>query len=350
MPALKHSRSGVKKPSAKRHLLSVARLRLIPLTLTMLCLLLFLKLNDLYVESRTLNELLSTRNALAADAPSKEGETDKAKSEGNPDEKSAESKEGSKSEGKTEEKPAAEAGDIKTSDTKPAEAASGDKPAEGAPAAESDKEKPADDKKKEDKKEDKKKEEDEPKTFGAGKTSIKAIEELKSKQQVPQYSQSELDLLQNLVKRRQEIEKREQEFEVKSAVLDATQRRIDERIAEMKALQGELSKVVEQYNKHQDAEIRGLVKIYETMKPADAANIFNELDMPILLEVIDKMSERKVAPVLAGMTPKRARDVTQQLAEMRRGRVAAQKAAQAEAAPPPANAVAPAQPAQAPAK
>ncbi|MFN7401895.1 MAG: MotE family protein, partial [Alphaproteobacteria bacterium] len=67
-------------------------------------------------------------------------------------------------------------------------------------------------------------------------------------------------------------------------------------------------------------EIRGLVKIYEAMKPLDAAAIFNEMEMPILLEVIDKMSERKVAPVLAGMNPKRARDVTQELAEMRKVR------------------------------
>ena len=74
------------------------------------------------------------------------------------------------------------------------------------------------------------------------------------------------------------------------------------------------------YNEKQDTEIRGLVKIYEAMKPLDAAAIFNEMEMPILLEVIDKMSERKVAPILAGMSPKRARDVTQELAELRKVR------------------------------
>ena len=49
--------------------------------------------------------------------------------------------------------------------------------------------------------------------------------------------------------------------------------------------------------------------------------------MPILISVIDKMSERKVSPILAAMSPKRARDVTQELAEMRRARAATANAA-----------------------
>ncbi len=43
-----------------------------------------------------------------------------------------------------------------------------------------------------------------------------------------------------------------------------------------------------QYNDKEDSKIRSLVKIYENMKAKDAARIFNEMEMPILLEVIDK--------------------------------------------------------------
>jgi flagellar motility protein MotE (MotC chaperone) len=76
--------------------------------------------------------------------------------------------------------------------------------------------------------------------------------------------------------------------------------------------------VLAQYNEKQDSQIKSLVKIYESMKPEEAAAIFNEMEMPILLDVIGKMSERKVALVLAGMNPKRARDVTQELADKRK--------------------------------
>ena len=101
-------------------------------------------------------------------------------------------------------------------------------------------------------------------------------------------------------------------------MLEATEQRINGRIDEMKTLQTEVKALIDNYKAQQDADVKSLVKIYENMKPADAAAIFDELDMPILLSVIDKMSERKVAPVLAAMTPKRAKEVTEELAELRK--------------------------------
>lgn len=161
---------------------------------------------------------------------------------------------------------------------------------------------------------------EEEKTLGEGKLTVKQVEALKQQGPGESYTQSELDLLQNLAARRDALAVRERELVVKAKVLEATEKRINAKLDEMKTMQAELTKVLAQYNEKQNGEIQSLVKIYESMKPGDAAAIFNEMDMPILLEVIDKMSERKVAPVLAGMDPKRARDVTQELAEMRRGR------------------------------
>ena len=60
-----------------------------------------------------------------------------------------------------------------------------------------------------------------------------------------------------------------------------------------------------------------LVKVYENMKAKDAAQIFNTLDMDILIEVMGRMSERKLSPVLAEMDPDRARSVTIFLAEQK---------------------------------
>lgn len=188
---------------------------------------------------------------------------------------------------------------------------------EAKPAAEA-----KDEGEKKDAKKEKKKEAAPPEemTAGAGKLTVKQVEALKEKDVASPYTPTELDLLQNLTKRREELDTREKELALKSKVLEATEKRINDKVLEMKTLQAELARVVEQYNTRQNSEIMSLVKIYENMKPGDAAAIFNEMDMPILLSVIDKMSERKVAPVLAGMDPRRARDVTQELAELRRRR------------------------------
>ena len=49
----------------------------------------------------------------------------------------------------------------------------------------------------------------------------------------------------------------------------------------------------------------------------EAATIFNDLEMPVLLQVVDRMKEAKAAPVLAAMQPDKARDLTAKLAQLR---------------------------------
>ncbi len=282
-------------PRSKKRVLKAARFRLLPLTLAMLTLLFIVKLNDLYINSRQLSELLDAHNAKAADAPP----ADAAKpADAAPADVAA--------------KPAADANSSHPSDAvKDGTAAAGDA---AAPAKTDDKAAAAGDGTSGGKKP------DEPRTAGVGKLTVKQVEDIKARENKEPYSQTELDLLQNLSKRRDELDQREKDLDIKATVLDATEKRINDKLADMKTMQEQLSKIVAEYNKQQGTEISSLVKIYENMKPTDAAAIFNEMDMPILLEVIDKMNERKVAPVLAGMDPKKARDVTQELAEMRRGR------------------------------
>jgi flagellar motility protein MotE (MotC chaperone) len=88
-----------------------------------------------------------------------------------------------------------------------------------------------------------------------------------------------------------------------------------------------------EYNKIEDQQISSLVKIYENMKPADAARIFNELERPILLLIVNRMQEKKAAPILAQMDPKRAKQVTIDLADQRRLKNNAMGAASAAPSP-----------------
>jgi flagellar motility protein MotE (MotC chaperone) len=58
------------------------------------------------------------------------------------------------------------------------------------------------------------------------------------------------------------------------------------------------------------------------MKPRDAATIFNDLEMPVLLGVVDRMKDRTAAPILAAMQPEKARELTIKLAALRTKRAA----------------------------
>ncbi len=132
-----------------------------------------------------------------------------------------------------------------------------------------------------------------------------------------QFNNVEVDLLQSLAERREKLDIWEEEVAVKEKLLEATERRLDTKLAELKDLQGKVQALLNEYQEYEEEEIKSLVKIYESMKPKDAAIIFNKLDMPILFKVVDMMSERRAAPILAKMDANRARDVTRELAAQR---------------------------------
>ena len=130
-------------------------------------------------------------------------------------------------------------------------------------------------------------------------------------------SDSERTLLLELRQRREELDAREKTLAAREAVLAAAERKLSARVDELQALQSRLEGMESARKSRDEANWRGLVKLYESMKPRDAALIFNELDMQVLLQVVDRMKEAKAAAVMAAMQPDKAREVTTELARMR---------------------------------
>lgn len=123
-------------------------------------------------------------------------------------------------------------------------------------------------------------------------------------------SNEEIDLLQSLAERRKQLDLRAHQLEQRETLLMAVERRIDEKVEALKALQSSIQE-------ENESQYKSLVKIYENMKPKDAARIFENLDMAILLPVSERMKERKLAAILAKMDTKKARALTTELAQRR---------------------------------
>lgn len=136
-------------------------------------------------------------------------------------------------------------------------------------------------------------------------------------------AEAERALLEQLRARRTEIESREQAVAAQEVVLQAAERRLARRVEELSALQQRLEALDRGRAEREEAGWRGLVRTYEAMRPRDAASIFDELEMPVLVEILDRMAERKAAPVIGAMRPERARMVTAELARHRARRTAA---------------------------
>ena len=131
-------------------------------------------------------------------------------------------------------------------------------------------------------------------------------------------STAEIELLQHLSIRREEMDKREKEFDIRDGLMQAAESRIDKKVIELQNLQATIDSLIQKFDKQQDAKLLSLVKIYENMKPKDAANIFEDLEMQTLLEVAERMKERKLAPVMAKMNPAKAREMTVELRQLRK--------------------------------
>lgn len=129
------------------------------------------------------------------------------------------------------------------------------------------------------------------------------------------FSPAEIALLENLARRRDEIESRARGLDVRENLLEATENRIDEKIETLQSLEQRIEAFVERHDAAETEQMKRLVKVYESMKPKDAARIFEEIDMDVLLEVASGMKENKIAAVMANMTPKRAQELTIELAD-----------------------------------
>ena len=129
---------------------------------------------------------------------------------------------------------------------------------------------------------------------------------------------SEIEVLQQLAARRAEIERRAGEIGRREALLKAAEDRIEAKVQELKKLQEGVEQAIRRYDEQEEQRRKSLVKIYETMKPQEAAKIFEQMDLTTLVEMVERMSERKVAPVLAAMNPVRAKQVTTELSKRRK--------------------------------
>lgn len=125
------------------------------------------------------------------------------------------------------------------------------------------------------------------------------------------------ELYKDLAKRREALEKREKEMAVREALLNAAERELDQKVRELSTIRAQIEAAMKQQSEEENARINSLVKIYEGMKPKDAASIFNTLDLEVLMVIMQRMSERKSSAIISEMNPDRARTITIMMAEQK---------------------------------
>jgi flagellar motility protein MotE (MotC chaperone) len=127
-------------------------------------------------------------------------------------------------------------------------------------------------------------------------------------------SPSERALLERLQERRGNLDERARELEMRENLLKAAERKVDGRIGELKEVEDRLSAGARAEKDEADRQMKTIVIMYESMKPKDAARVFDRLSIGVLVPIANAMNPRKMSEVLAAMTPEAAERLTVALA------------------------------------
>jgi len=130
----------------------------------------------------------------------------------------------------------------------------------------------------------------------------------------PQVSASERAILERLQARRQEIESRQREIDIRESLLKSAEKRIENKVDEMKAVESRISTTQAEHKAAEAQRMKGLVTMYEGMKPKDAARVFDRLEMGVLIEIASLIAPRKMSDILGLMTPEAAERLTVEMA------------------------------------
>jgi flagellar motility protein MotE (MotC chaperone) len=145
----------------------------------------------------------------------------------------------------------------------------------------------------------------------------------------PVAPRGERAILERLSDRRQQLDARDEELAMRENLLKAAEKRVEAKVAELKALEAKVKSALDQRDETEAKRFKGIVAMYEGMKPKDAARIFDRLDMKILVDVSTQMKPAIMSAILAQMTPEAAERLTVELAQ----RASTQKTAAADGLP-----------------
>ena len=127
------------------------------------------------------------------------------------------------------------------------------------------------------------------------------------------FTNSEIMILQELAERREALDARAKEIDKRAIQLKVAEKEIDKKLQQMKEYEQRLSKLITRYSNKEQENINSLVKLYSSMKPKDAARIFNTMDLDITVAILKGMKPSTSSAILSSMSSERVQAITAEL-------------------------------------
>lgn len=122
-------------------------------------------------------------------------------------------------------------------------------------------------------------------------------------------------ILQSLYNYREKLKEERVSIAKETQLAELAKERIMNQMKELEKIRQEVKSLLDQYDAQEEEKLKMMVKIYESMKPQQAAEILKNLSQRRLLDIILRMKESKISPILASMDPKFASHITEAITE-----------------------------------
>jgi flagellar motility protein MotE (MotC chaperone) len=129
---------------------------------------------------------------------------------------------------------------------------------------------------------------------------------------------SERAILGRLQERRQELDRRARELDIREGLIQEAEKRVETKLNEVKDVQAKIDNATESKKEADTVRLKSIVTMYENMKARDAAKIFDRLEIGVLIEVASHINPRSMSEIMAQMSPDVAERLTVELASRAR--------------------------------
>ncbi len=113
--------------------------------------------------------------------------------------------------------------------------------------------------------------------------------------------------------RENELRKKEEQLKEKEERLSKIEKEVEQKTKELLSIQKEIQSFRTERQDVQNTKIKGLAKIYGTMKPKEAAKLLENLDDKLVMGIISTMTSDEAASILSIMEVKKAAKISEAL-------------------------------------
>lgn len=113
-------------------------------------------------------------------------------------------------------------------------------------------------------------------------------------------------LLARLRAREQDLTRREEELDLRDKTLEKLSQEIDARLQELATAEETLRQTMALADSAAENDLENLTRVYENMKPKDAAVLFETMEPSFAAGFLGRMQTASAAQILSGLSPEKA--------------------------------------------